>query len=59
MVFYMGRVKKICGMFWACDYSNYKPFLPQKQNKKPKEPKETEFQNLLDAEIKRLKEEQK
>ena len=56
MVLYMGKVKKICGMFWACNYSNYKPFLPQKQNK---EPKEIEFQNLLDAEIKRLKEEQK
>ncbi len=42
---------------WACSLNNYKPFLPQKQKRKQQDT--TEFQNLLDAEIKRLKEKKK
>lgn len=54
-----GKMKKINNVsgVWACSLNNYKPFLPQKQ--KQKQQGTTEFQNLLDAEIKRIKEEKK
>jgi hypothetical protein len=52
------KVKNISGMFWASDLLNGHLPLPQKQNKKLKE---TEFQSMLETEIKLLnsKEERK
>ena len=46
------KVNNISGVL-ACNLNNYKPFLPQKQKQK----QNNNFQSLLDAEIKRIKEE--
>ncbi len=46
------KVNNISGMFWASDLLDGRKPIPQKQ----KQNNENDFQNLLDVEIKRLKE---